>query len=76
MQLTASALIGLALVAFVWPRVVAFPLAVVSAWCAVALAVKAYRLRAGRVDAPITPGVQRLTEAEENSGEASQNIPS
>ena len=76
MQLTASALIGLALVAFVWPRLVAFPLAVVSAWCAVALAVKAYRLGAGRVDAPITPGVQRLTEAEEKSGEASQNIPS
>jgi hypothetical protein len=42
---TASLLIGLALVAFLWPRVIAIPLAVISAWCAVSLAIKAHRLR-------------------------------
>ena len=45
MQIAASLLIGLALVAFWWPRVVAIPLAVISAWCAVSLAINAYRLR-------------------------------
>jgi cardiolipin synthase len=50
MQITASLLIGFALVAFLWPRVVAFPLGVIGAWFAVSLAIKAYRLRlkAGR----------------------------
>src|SRR5688572_362914 len=45
MQVTASLLIGLALVAFLWPRVVAIPLAVISAWCAFSLVIKAHRLR-------------------------------
>jgi len=45
MQITASLLIGLALVAFLWPRVVATPLAVISVWCAVSLVIKAHRLR-------------------------------
>lgn len=45
MQITASLLIGLALVAFLWPRVVAIPLAVISVWCAVSLVIKAHRLR-------------------------------
>jgi len=45
MQITASLLIGLALVAFLWPRVVAIPLAVISVWCAISLAFKALRLR-------------------------------
>jgi cardiolipin synthase len=45
MQITASLLIGLALVAFLWPRAVAIPLAVISAWCAVSLVIKAHRLR-------------------------------
>jgi hypothetical protein len=45
MQITASLLIGLALVAFSWPRVVAIPLAVISVWCAVSLVIKAHRLR-------------------------------
>jgi cardiolipin synthase len=50
MQITASLLIAFALVAFLWPRVVAFPLGVIGAWFAVSLAIKAYRLRlkAGR----------------------------
>jgi cardiolipin synthase len=45
MQIAASLLIGLALVAFLWPRVVAIPLAVISVWCAVSLVIKAHRLR-------------------------------
>jgi cardiolipin synthase len=45
MQITASLMIGLALVAFLWPRVVAIPLALISAWCAVSLVIKAHRLR-------------------------------
>jgi cardiolipin synthase len=45
MQITASLLIVLALVAFVWPRVVAIPLAVISGWCAISLVIKAYRVR-------------------------------
>ena len=45
MQIMASLLIGLALVAFLWPRVVAIPLAVISVWCAVSLVIKAHRLR-------------------------------
>ena len=45
MQITASLLTGLALVAYLWPRVVAVPLAVISVWCAVSLVIKAHRLR-------------------------------
>ena len=45
MQITACVLIGLALVAFFWPRVIAIPLTVISAWCAVSLVIKARRLR-------------------------------
>ena len=37
----------LAFVAYVWPRVVALPLAVISARCAVALGIKAFRLCSG-----------------------------
>ena len=45
MQITASLLVGLALVAYLWPRVVAIPLAVIGVWCAVSLVIKAHRLR-------------------------------
>jgi cardiolipin synthase len=54
MQITAALLIGLALVAFSWPRVVAIPLAVISVWCAVSLVIKAHRLgsRSGQSGRP------------------------
>ena len=36
----------LAAIAFKWPKAIAFPIAVLCAWCAVALLVRAYKLRA------------------------------
>lgn len=45
MRMAAAMLVGLAVMAFVWPGAIAFPLAAISAWCAIALLIKSYRLR-------------------------------
>lgn len=41
-------LLPLAVVAVLWPRVVAFPVAALSGWLAISLLIKAYRLRSHR----------------------------
>jgi hypothetical protein len=40
----AVALLGLAVVAVLWPRVITVPLAVIGAWVAVALLIRAFSL--------------------------------
>jgi cardiolipin synthase A/B len=61
-------LLALSLVAFKWPRVVAFPLAFVGAWSAFALLVRAWRLhREGRHERehpPAAEGARGEVEAE------------
>jgi cardiolipin synthase len=47
MVVSALLLLALAVVAMLWPRVIAAPFAVLGAWFAVALLVRAYRMRSG-----------------------------
>lgn len=48
MFIVACLLLPLTVVAILWPRVVAFPIAVLGGWLAISLLVRAYRLRARR----------------------------
>jgi hypothetical protein len=46
MFIAACLLLPMTVVAILWPRVVAVPIAVVGGWLAISLLVRAYRLRA------------------------------
>ncbi|MEJ7615990.1 MAG: phospholipase D-like domain-containing protein [Pyrinomonadaceae bacterium] len=50
MVLVGLALIGFAVVALLWPRVIAVPLAALGLWVALSFLIKAYKLRAGQSD--------------------------
>ena len=53
--------LGLAVVAFVWPRVIAVPFGVIVAWLGTAWAVRAWKLFRQRHDEGLVPGDQAVT---------------
>jgi len=67
-----AAAIGFAIVAAVWPRVIAWPLAVLGAWLGIAWFVKAraLRRRARRGEAPLTPTPMAGSRSGDDGGAA------
>ena len=64
--------IGFAIVAAWWPRVIAWPLAVLGAWLGIAWLVKAHvlRRRARRGEAPVTPAPINGSRSDDGGGAA------